>query len=217
MRILKEGIPFILLPLAAAMILLVISTSEICAEFHSPLRMSLIVLSAIFVIFSLFCCFFFRSPATKINLSENYILSPCNGTVMEIDKTDNNETVIRTFLSIFNVHLQRSPADGIVKNVEFKKGKFYAAWNSKAESENQQNIISIETKSGTMIVRQISGFVARRCVSRVKPGDNIKQGQMIGLIKFGSQVDLHLGKNIKINIAPGDKVIAGVTVMGQIK
>ncbi|GMO25776.1 MAG: phosphatidylserine decarboxylase family protein [Termitinemataceae bacterium] len=215
-RILKEGLPFILCPLALGIVLICLPLTAFCTMNLQTVRIIMIILGIIFVIFAMFCMYFFRDPDITINANENYILSPCNGTVMDIDE-NSNENIIRVFLSIFNVHSQRSPISGTVKSVEHKDGKFYAAWNPKAESENEQNIITIESNVGIFIVRQIAGLVARRCVSRVKTGDVLTQGQIIGLIKFSSQTDLHLPKNINITVHTGDKVTAGITVMGHLK
>jgi phosphatidylserine decarboxylase len=165
------------------------------------------------VIFALFCLFFFRDPKIKITTGENLILSPCNGTVLEIGEKD-GERILRVFLSIFNVHLQRSPVAGTVKSVEHRDGKFLAAWNPQAQALNEQNIIVIEDAAGPFVVRQIAGFLARRCVAWVKAGDILKAGDKIGLIKFSSQVDLHVPKKAEITVRPGDKVRAGITPVG---
>ena len=213
--ILKEGAPFILIPLIVGIAIIVIPR-VFCIEYCRPVIILQIITGLVLIIFALFCTFFFRNPKIKITNGENVVLSPCNGTVLEIEETE-NEKIIRTFLSIFNVHLQRSPVSGIVKSVEHKDGKYFAAWNPNAHKLNEQNIITIESDAGTFIVRQIAGFLARRCVSRVKDGDLLKAGNMIGLIKFSSQVDLHLPKNIEIKVKQGDKVRAGITIMGELK
>jgi phosphatidylserine decarboxylase len=126
---------------------------------------------------------------------------------------EGDEKVIRVFLSIFSVHLQRAPVNGTVVDVTHKDGKFFAAWNPRAQAENEQNIITIHGEDGVYVVRQIAGFLARRCVSWVKAGDILKAGDKIGMIKFSSQVDLHLPKTAVINVKPGDKTRAGITVM----
>jgi phosphatidylserine decarboxylase len=105
--------------------------------------------------------------------------------------------------------------DGTVKSVEHKDGKFLMAMDPLAYALNEQNIITIETEKGTFIVRQIAGFLARRCVAWVTSGTALKRGDKIGLIKFSSQVDLHLPKTITIVVKPGDKVQAGITIMGE--
>jgi phosphatidylserine decarboxylase len=215
MRVLKEGYPFIFPSLAAGALLLIVSKT---ATFL-PLAIACAVLGAALIIFALFCSYFFRDPKIKITRGEDLILSPCNGTVMEIAE-EANEKIIRVFLSIFSVHLQRSPISGTVTSVTHKDGKFFAAWNPRAQAENEQNVITIQSNNqdgsgaSVYVVRQIAGFLARRCVSWVQSGDILKAGDKIGMIKFSSQVDLHLPKSAVISVKPGDKTRAGITVMG---
>jgi phosphatidylserine decarboxylase len=156
--------------------------------------------------------YFFRDPAVEVTQEEGAILSPCSGTVMEIIEED-GEKVVRMFLSIFSVHLQRSPVGGTVIDVTHKDGKFLAAWNPRAHIENEQNIYKIQSEDGIYTVRQVAGLVARRCVSWVKSGDTLKAGDKIGMIKFSSQVDLHIPKTAVIKVKPGDKTKAGVTII----
>ena len=210
MSILKEGYPFIFPSLTAGLALLIISNF---INFF-PLNIVCIVPGISLLLFAFFCLYFFRDPKIEITKGEGIILSPCNGTVMEITE-EGEEKVIRVFLSIFSVHLQRSPVDGIVTDVTHKDGKFFAAWNPRAQAENEQNIITIKSEENTYIVRQIAGLLARRCVSWVKSGDSLKAGDKIGMIKFSSQVDLHLPKTAVISVSPGDKTKAGITVMAR--
>jgi phosphatidylserine decarboxylase len=132
---------------------------------------------------------------------------------MELDEGEDGK-IIRVFLSIFSVHLQRAPTAGTVISVTHQDGKFLMAWDPRAQSLNEQNIITIQGEDGVYTVRQIAGFLARRCVSWVKSGDILKAGDKIGMIKFSSQVDLHLPVRAAINVKPGDKVRAGITVVG---
>jgi len=210
MAILKEGYPFIIPAFLAGAALVIVS--RLTQIF--PVSVACTALGCVLVIFSFFCMFFFRDPKIKITQGEGLILSPCNGTVMELAE-EGDEKVIRVFLSIFSVHLQRSPVNGTVADVTHKKGKFYAAWNPRAQSENEQNIFTIQSEDGKYVVRQIAGFLARRCVSWVKAGDVLKAGDKIGMIKFSSQVDLHLPKSANIKVKPGDKTRAGITVMAS--
>ena len=207
MSILKEGYIFIFPPIAAA---LPIMTVPILLPV-SHITIFCGVISAILIIFGLFCIYFFRDPKVKITEGDGIILSPCNGTVMEIAE-EADEKIIRVFLSILSVHLQRSPVSGTVVSVEHKNGKFLAAWDPRAHVENEQNIFTIQGQDGVFIVRQIAGLVARRCVSWVKTGDVLKAGDKIGMIKFSSQVDLHIPKQFEIKVKNGDKVRAGITV-----
>jgi phosphatidylserine decarboxylase len=215
MSILKEGYPFIFLPLAAGLGLIVIPALTGLAAYPIVFY-TLLGLGIVCAVFALFCLFFFRDPAVTITEGENCVLSPCNGTVLDTGEGE-NEKVVRVFLSIFNVHLQRSPVKGKIKNLEHKDGKFLMAWDPLAHSLNEQNIFTIENGCGIFTVKQIAGFLARRCVSWVKTGDELKQGEKIGCIKFSSQVDLHMPKSVEVTVKSGDPVRAGITIIGEIK
>jgi phosphatidylserine decarboxylase len=208
--ILKEGHPFII-PSFFAGVFVAAGFGFLAVP---PENIAFIAIGALLVIFSFFCMFFFRDPKITITQGEGLILSPCNGTVMEVTE-EGNEKIIRVFLSIFSVHLQRSPVSGTVVEVKHQDGKFLAAWDPRAHIENEQNIFTIQSHDAIYTVRQIAGLVARRCVSWVKAGDALKAGDKIGMIKFSSQVDLHLPKSAVVDVKPGNKVRAGITVMGK--
>ena len=210
MSILKEGYPVIFPPLAVGLALLIVSKLAPAAA----ATVACAATGSVLVIFALFCAFFFRDPKITVTQGEGIILSPCNGTVMETTE-EGGEKIVRVFLSVFSVHLQRSPVSGTVVSVAHRDGKYYAAWNSRAQAENEQNVITIQGENGAYVVRQIAGLVARRCVSWVKPGDVLKAGDKIGMIKFGSQVDLHLPGQADFSVKPGGKTRAGITVMAQ--
>jgi len=213
MSVLKEGFPFIFPPFAAGLALVIVSRFNGVLNLPPAGACIALAFGIVLLIFAVFCVFFFRDPEIKITQGENIILSPCNGTVMGLEE-EGNEKIIRVFLSIFSVHLQRAPAAGTVTGVTHKDGKFLMAWDPRAQSLNEQNIITIQADDGVYTVRQIAGFLARRCVSWVKTGDNLKAGDKIGMIKFSSQVDLHLPAHAVISVKLGDKVRAGITVMG---
>lgn len=204
MSIVKDGYPFILIPLFIGLVLI-----------FTKLGLVFTVLGAICIALALFCLYFFRDPKIKITEGEGLILSPCNGTVLEVSENE-HEKVIRVFLSVFDVHMQRSPISGKVTNVEYKKGKFLKAMEPQAHIVNEQNIITIENENGKYLVKQIAGILARRCVSWVKAGDEVKVGDKIGVIKFSSQVDLHMPKNAAIKVKKDDKVVSGVTVFATL-
>ncbi|MDR0303057.1 MAG: phosphatidylserine decarboxylase [Treponema sp.] len=210
MSILKEGYPFIIPAFLAGVLLFVVS------RFIGflPGNIACITLGSLSIIFALFCMFFFRDPKIQITQGNGIILSPCNGTVMEVTE-EGDEKIIRVFLSIFSVHLQRSPVAGTVTDVKHQNGKFLAAWDPKAHIENEQNIFTIKGEDSVYIVRQIAGLVARRCVSWVKTGDVLKAGDKIGMIKFSSQVDIHLPKNTVVTVKVGEKTKAGITVVAS--
>jgi phosphatidylserine decarboxylase len=215
MSVLKEGYPFILPSFAAGLGLIVIPALTGLAAYPAVFYI-LLGMGTVCAVFALFCLFFFRDPAVTITGGETRVLSPCNGTVLDTEEGE-NEKVVRVFLSIFNVHLQRSPVRGKLKSLEHKDGKFLMAWDPLAHSLNEQNIFTIENENGLFTVRQIAGFLARRCVSWVKTGDELKQGEKIGCIKFSSQVDLHMPASVEVTVKPGDRVRAGVTIVGEIK
>jgi len=200
MSIVKEGIPFITIPLVLGLVLIFAGIGKI-----------FFVIGIICILAALFCVYFFRDPSISITQGEGIILSPCNGTVLEVGEND-KEKFIRVFLSVFDVHLQRSPVAGKVTNVEYKPGKFLKAMEPEAHIVNEQNHITIENENGVFLVKQIAGILARRCVAWVKPGDVLKTGDKIGVIKFSSQVDLHMPKNVEIKVKKDDKVISGITV-----
>jgi phosphatidylserine decarboxylase len=201
MKIVKEGYPFILIPLISGLLLVVFGFWN---------------LGILCILISLFCLYFFRDPKIEITQGENLILSPCNGVVLDVSENE-RERVIRVFLSVLDVHLQRSPIEGKVISVEHKPGKILMARNPKAHILNECNVITIENASGKYVVKQVAGIFARRCVSWVKPGDILKTGDKIGVIKFSSQVDLHMPKNVEIKVKQDDKVVSGVTVFAVIK
>ena len=200
MKIVKEGYPFILGCLIVGVAFHFIFTP----------------LSGVFYILAILCLLFFRDPDLTINADEKFILSPCNGTVMNVIENENGQTEVRVFMSVANVHLQRSPISGTVKSVEHKPGKFLKAHLPEAYIENEQNVITIENENGTYIVKQIAGILARRCVAWVKPGDVIKQGDKIGVIKFSSQVDLIMPAGYDVRVKVGDKVTSGLSIFAII-
>jgi phosphatidylserine decarboxylase len=204
MSIVKEGYPFILIPLILGLLLILFGWGKFS-----------LTAGIICVLASLFCVYFFRDPEISLTQGEGLILSPCNGTVLEVSENE-NEKVIRVFLSVLDVHLQRSPVSGKVTKVEYKPGKFLKAMEPQAHIVNEQNHIVIENENGTYVVKQIAGILARRCVSWVKQGDELKAGDKIGVIKFSSQVDLHMPKNAEIKVKKDDKVVSGVTVFATI-
>jgi len=213
MRILKEGYPFIFPTFFAGLVLVIIPHFGKEQYGLFPFIV-LLIIGGLLLLFACFCVFFFRDPKISICKEANVIISPCNGTVMEIEETENNK-IIRVFLSVFSVHLQRSPVDGTVIDVCHKDGKFLAAWDPQAHILNEQNTFTIQAADGVYVVQQVAGFLARRCVSWVKTGDVLKAGDKIGMIKFSSQVDLHVPKNINITVKKGDKVRAGITIAGK--
>lgn len=198
----------------------------------------LLLLSVIFLFFwkigSLFLLgltslilFFFRDPERKVPEGENLILSPADGKVIDISEVGEENflrcrvMVVRIFMSIFDVHVQRSPVKGKVEWIKYNSGKFMAAYTEKASRENESNLIGIQTinqpnsKEKRILVKQIAGSIARRIRCWCKEGDNLLTGQRIGMIRFGSRVDVYLPQAVEIKAKKGDRVVGGETLLGK--
>jgi phosphatidylserine decarboxylase len=173
---------------------------------------------ALCVLFAGFCVAFFRDPDRDIPATDG-VLSPADGTVMEVVSVDGEGygrgRVLRIFLSVFDGHVQRSPVSGTVKSLRYMPGVFLDARDPRAPFANESNSIEIESEKGRVMVKQISGLLARRIVCWVRQDDVLEAGERIGLIRFGSQVDLYLPAEAEITVKEGDRVVAGQTVVAQ--
>lgn len=176
---------------------------------------SLHLFAAAFYILALFTAFFFRNPSRHIPNGKNLIVSPADGTVVRIVQAEDGEQCISIFLSIFNVHVNRSPISGTLKQLSYKRGKFKAAFNKEASRVNEQNILTIQGRDIQVTFSQIAGLIARRVVCWKKPGDSLQRGELVGLIRFGSRTDIILPEKVKITVRVGDKVHGGSSVLGE--
>ena len=163
---------------------------------------------------------FFRDPVREGPRGEEYLIAPADGKVVSvldsIDEPDfHGQSVVRVaiFMNVFNVHVNRYPASGTVTYRRDNPGRFFNAASEKASLENEQNSIGLETPRGKILIRQIAGLVARRIVTDHAKGTEVTQGQRMGLIRFGSRVDLFIPRNAKIQVAVGDHTKAGETVV----
>lgn len=204
----REGYPFIL-------------TSAVTTLIFTLL--SIFWAAAVLFILTLFMLFFFRDPDRIIIEGRGLFYSPADGKVILISEAVEDEFLkekaleISIFMSPFDVHINRAPCDGIVRAVKHYPGKFYAAFKEGASIANEHITMLLESENGKIVVRQVAGFLARRAVCRVKPGDMLKQGQRYGLIKFSSRVDIYLPLTTQIKVKLNDKVRAGETVIGSIE
>jgi phosphatidylserine decarboxylase len=168
------------------------------------------------IIFFIFLIFFFRDPERKIVYVENTILSPADGKVISIENNyENGFNKISIFLSIFDVHIQRAPIPGIIKSIDYVRGKFYPA-NKKNSAYNEKNVICIKNEDKEIKIIQIAGSIARRIVTWVNTNNFINAGDKIGMIKFGSRVEIYIPIKFKINVKINDKVKAGKTVIATL-
>ena len=161
-----------------------------------------------------FCAWFFRDPERPIPVG-SVAVSPADGKVVAVVK-ENGRTRISIFLNIFDVHVNRSPVSGVITEYVYQKGKFLVASQEAASSENEQTIITIRSQDGTLVVfKQIAGLIARRIIFNKKPGDIVQTGERIGMIKFGSRVDVILGPEWAIEVSPGARVSAGSSILAR--
>lgn len=161
-----------------------------------------------------FCAWFFRDPERPIPVG-SVAVSPADGKVVAVVK-ENGRTRISIFLNIFDVHVNRSPVSGVITEYVYQKGKFLVASQEAASSENEQTIITIRSQDGTLVVfKQIAGLIARRIIFNKKPGDIVQTGERVGLIKFGSRVDVILGPEWAIEVSPGARVSAGSSILAR--
>lgn len=190
-------------------------------------------------VITVFMFYFFRDPEREIHEGEGLFVSPADGKIILIKDvgkdttppippllrggeggvkdTDRGFIEISIFMSPFNVHVNRAPCDGKIKNIQHNKGKFMAAYKDHASFKNENIEMTLETKYGDILVRQVAGYVARRAVCRANTGDSLKRGERYGIIKFSSRLDVYLPKNTEIKVKLGDRVKAGETVIGIIK
>lgn len=207
LKIAPEGIPFIIGSIVPALAVYLFTKN------WSALPLLLLVL---------FMIFFFRDPERAVPSEEGIFVAPADGRVIAVK--DFFEPIhlkkkvkrISIFMSPLNVHINRSPADGRVLNVIRNRGNFKAAYKDEAAVSNENTVMLLETEYGTIAVRQVAGFIARRIVCRVKPGDQLLRGQRYGLIKFSSRVDVFLPEDADISVSPDDGVTAGETVIARI-
>ncbi|MBI5573883.1 MAG: phosphatidylserine decarboxylase family protein [Elusimicrobia bacterium] len=180
------------------------------------------IFSAVFFLLICFCFYFFRDPVRIITADDNVILSPADGTVFEISNVDEpliikgRAKIVKIFLSVFNVHLQRASISGKITFISKEGTKYLPANHPDAAVKNVQNLIGIENGQMSVLIKQIAGIIAQRCDLWVKLNQDVVQGEKIGIIHFGSQVDIYFQEKIKLNVAVGDKVTAGITVIAKI-
>lgn len=169
----------------------------------------------------LFMIFFFRDPERVIPHEEGIFVAPADGKVIVIKETTESVYLkrkaqqISIFMSPFDVHVNRSPVRGKVVDVIRTKGGFRAAFKDDAALSNENTVMLLESDYGTIMVRQVAGFIARRIVCRVESGAELERGQRYGIIKFSSRVDIFLPENVKITVALNDSVQAGKTIIAR--
>ncbi len=173
-------------------------------------------------VLAFFFLWFFRDPERAIPPEAGAVVSPGDGKVTDVSTVMvNNEkqTRISIFLSVFDVHVNRSPIAGVVRDVRYQRGQFLNAMNQASAELNEQNIVTMESDGGgqTVVFKQIAGLLARRIVFHPKVGDRLERGQRVGLIKFGSRVDVVLDASARVSVKVGDRVQGGASVLAYVQ
>lgn len=202
----KEGLPFLI-------------PSALVTMFFLVMGWNLLTFLGVFI--TLFIAFFFRNPKRKIPSLENIILSPADGKIIYVGECEEDRFLkkkvlkVSIFMSIFDVHLNRAPASGKVLQRSYLPGRFLVANVEKSSLLNEQNAMILETEDRLKILLiQIAGFVARRIVCYAKADDTLRRGEIFGLIRFGSRVDLYLPTEVKAIVRIGQRVKGGESIIG---
>ncbi len=175
-------------------------------------------LGGVLLLLGAFVLYFFRDPERTIPSDPDLLVSPADGRVMEVVEEPFGGTSgrrISIFLSVFNVHVNRSPVAGRVSAMEYRKGQFYAAMRGRASEENEQNVIHVTTDRGEIVFKQIAGWVARRILCWKVVGDTVTRGERVGMIRFGSRVDIWFPLNVEILVRPGQNVAGGSSILAR--
>jgi phosphatidylserine decarboxylase len=176
------------------------------------------ILGGILLALGFFCFSFFRDPDRIVAEDPTAIVAPADGRVVVVTEEANAGrpgTRISIFLAIWNVHVNRSPAAGVITKVDYHPGKFLAAWDPQASTQNEQNVFTLATPNGNLEFKQIAGLVARRVVSWKKPQDVVAKGERIGLVRFGSRVDLWIPAGSELLVKVGDTVQGGSSMLAR--
>lgn len=175
------------------------------------------------VVLALYFAYFFRDFHRSMPYDPNILYSPADGTVMGVEEIFDDEYLnepalkLTIFLSVFNVHTNRAPLDGEIKYQRYTCGQFVPAYEKNASFENERHAVGVDNGRIRFLVIQVAGLLARRIVSWVSVGHELKQGETYGMIKFGSSTELIVPKNVEITVKKGDKVVGGITVVGRVK
>ncbi|HZE73548.1 MAG TPA: phosphatidylserine decarboxylase family protein [Pyrinomonadaceae bacterium] len=206
MSIVREGFPYILAPALGALLLFVFGYW---------------VIGILLVLLTLSMAFFFRDPRRKPPSDPNLVVAPADGRVTRVRKVvaeeDGSPTLVSIFLSPLDVHVNRAPIAGLIRDISYVPGKFLMATNEMASTVNEQNALTIEGEKVTVVCKQIAGILARRVVCWKQKGDRVSLGERFGLIKFSSRTDVILPRQVEVLVQEGSRVQGGTTVIGRIR
>jgi phosphatidylserine decarboxylase len=171
------------------------------------------------VLLALFFLWFFRDPERVIPDAPGALVSPADGkvTAVSIAGSEEKRARISIFLNVFDVHVNRSPIAGVVRDVRYKPGKFLNAMNELSAEENEQNVVEVYGDGQIVVFKQIAGLLARRIVFHPKLGDRVERGQRIGMMKFGSRVDVLFDAAASVHVKVGDRVRGGSSILAYLQ
>jgi phosphatidylserine decarboxylase len=181
------------------------------------------VLAGVLTVIALWVAYFFRDPERRGARGELIVSSPADGKIVMITDVDEpafihgRATRVSIFMNVFDVHVNRYPITGTVRYVHYNKGKFLNAATDKSSLENEQMSVGLEAGQTRILVRQIAGLIARRIVNYSREGEQVIQGERMGIIRFGSRVDIFMPTTAKLHVKPGDLTAAGVTVVAELQ
>jgi phosphatidylserine decarboxylase len=201
----KDGFKFALPPLVLGLLALVPGWNWV---------------AGILFLLGAFVLYFFRDPQRTIPSDPGMIVSPADGHVMEVlDEPLEGQPGqrISIFLSVFDVHVNRSPVEGEIRRIEYRPGRFYAAMRARASAENEQNMVRISSPQGDVVFKQIAGWIARRILCWKAVGDRVARGERVGMIRFGSRVDVWVPPDVDILVRRGQKVAGGSSILAKWK
>lgn len=176
------------------------------------------VAGAVFLFLGAFILYFFRDPNRETPADPSAVVSPADGRVLVVadEMLDGRAgRRISIFLAIWNVHVNRSPLAGRISRIDYRPGRFHMAMKSEASVENEQNVIYLQTARGEIVCKQIAGMIARRVVLWKKSGEEVGRGERIGIVRFGSRMDVWLPRDAEIVVKPGDHVAGGSSILAR--
>ena len=214
MRVAREGVVFIVIAWLLALGALWMGSMRHSVAWY--------IVAEPLVVSALWVVYFFRDPERTGDRGEHLVVSPADGLVVMVMDVEEPSfiagmaTRISIFMNVFNVHVNRYPVNGVVKYLQYNKGLFLHAAHEKASLDNEQMSVGIESGSRRILVRQIAGLIARRIVNYAKMGDTAEQGVRMGIIRFGSRVDVFIPTDSAVRIKVGERTIAGTTVLAEL-
>jgi phosphatidylserine decarboxylase len=204
--VLRDGIPFVLIPLAAALL------AALTGYWYVAIPLLLL---------ALFMAYFFRDPERASLSDEDVIVAPADGRVTRVAQVIPDDPaspqVVSIFLSVFDVHVNRAPIAGEITDVAYTKGRFMIATREEASVVNEQNALTIKGERMTVVCKQIAGVLARRIVCWKRKGERVALGERFGLIKFSSRTDLVFPAEVDVSVRVGDRVRGGVSIIGRLR